>query len=200
MRVQDVAQPWTGTMGVERAGLVDFGDAMAKLRQASSALTGVVGVCTDAAALVTYGSSGGAPWSGSGDVWIELAAGSLNVFDTSLAQMASIVNANFASTSAPIQANTAILVNVTDAGALNFTPPLWTQSIPAFVMWNFPNATSITLNGPMWGTIFAPFADVTAHSDLRGNVVAQTLTVTGGSMDWDRRYTGIFPWDPWGQT
>ena len=190
-------QPMTGTNAVGRAGLVDFATRFTTLRQASASFADLPGSCLGAASLVTKGINGIGAWSGSGPVWLEYQANAVNVFNSTAAQLAGMTNVNRTGASAPGSATTLLVINVTDSGAVQFVPPIWTQNEPRSVLWNFPNATSVVFDGPVWGSVLAPDAAVTANGDLRGNVIAASFTSTAGSLDWDRRFYGVFPWDSW---
>jgi choice-of-anchor A domain-containing protein len=62
-------------------------------------------------------------------------------------------------------------------------------------LFNVPNATSIQVNGVMWGSLLAPRAAVTTTNvQVRGNVIARSYTQNGDVLDWSRRFLGTFPW------
>lgn len=197
VNVAGINQPLSGTLGVQRAGLLDIEAAFAELAVAAESLESLPGTCVGATSLVTKGVNGIGAWSGSGPVWLEYQANKVNVFSTTAAQLAGMTNVNKTGASAPASATTLLVINVADAGAITLTPPIWTQNEPRSVLWNFPNATSITFNGPLWGSLLAPGAAVRLNGDMRGNVIADSLVVASGSLDWDRRYYGVLPWDAW---
>lgn len=60
----------------------------------------------------------------------------------------------------------------------NFTGMLANASNAGKILWNFYEATSITLNSQFIGSILAPYADITAQSLMTGSIVANSITTT----------------------
>jgi choice-of-anchor A domain-containing protein len=62
----------------------------------------------------------------------------------------------------------------------NFVGP-WLNSIStgrAHTIWNFPQATSLSINPDWMGALLAPYAKVTTSSNIDGAVAVQSLTTT----------------------
>lgn len=187
-----------GQQPVERVSdPIDFAASFSALRSATRDLSLLPGDCPDATHLQLRGQNGVGPYSGTGPVWIEYAAGRMNVLNLTLSQLTSMTQFNRIGPGTPGTGGTLLLVNVVDAGDLTWTPPDFTQNYANHALWNFPNAASVTVTGrPLWGTLVAPGADVTADNvDMRGNVIAREYTQDGKVVDWDRRFLGRFPWE-----
>jgi choice-of-anchor A domain-containing protein len=182
---------------VERtADPIDFAAAFSALRSASRDLSLLPGACPDANHLRLFGQNGVGSYTGSGALWVEFEAGRMNVLNLTLSQLTSITQVNQVGSAVPGTNGTLLLVNVVDAGDLSWTPPTFTQNYPNHVLWNFPNASSITVSAnPVWGTLVAPGSHVIADVDMRGNVIARQYTQDGKVIDWQRRYLGRFPWE-----
>jgi choice-of-anchor A domain-containing protein len=81
--------------------------------------------------------------------------------------------------------DTPLIVNVMDAGAITFAKGSITQNMDPHTIWNFPNATSIDVSGLVSGTLLAPSAAVTLNAEVRGALIADS--VTGGyAVKWDQ--------------
>lgn len=67
-------------------------------------------------------------------------------------------------------------VNGTTMGVGPIMPP---QPVAERILWNFPEATSLTLNGAsqFWGSVVAPLADVTMSTSTNGRLII------GGNLD-----------------
>jgi LPXTG-motif cell wall-anchored protein len=113
--------------------------------------------------------------------------GKVNVWNTTLAQLNAIQNLNGSapSSSAPL------IINVTDAGSLNWSPGSYAalqNAVPAgasYVLWNFPNATSLNLTGgnALYGDLLAPNAsvvDALGGANINGQVIAANFVHNGG--------------------
>ena len=70
---------------------------------------------------------------------------------------------------------------------VSFTAPNFLQHYPKYVIWNFPNASSVSFSGTLWGSLYAPFATVTLNGDVRGVVVANAAVAKSGVTDWNQR-------------
>jgi choice-of-anchor A domain-containing protein len=187
-----------GQKPVERAtDPIDFAAAFSALRGASRDLSLLPGACPGATHLGLFGQNGVGPYPGSGALWVEFEAGKMNVLNLTLSQLSSISQVNTKGSAVPGKNGTLLLINIVDGGDLAVTPPDFTQNFASYVLWNFPNATSVAVEGrPLWGTIVAPGSHVTVDNvDLRGNVIAREYTQDRNLIDWDRRYLGTFPWE-----
>ena len=162
---------------VQNGTPIDFTSAFATLRANSSALQLLSPTaCPDSIAIITPGQNG-----------LPLVQGKVNVWNTTLAQLNAIQNLNGSapSSSAPL------IINVTDAGSLNWSPGSYAalqNAVPAgasYVLWNFPNATSLNLTGgnALYGDLLAPNAsvvDALGGANINGQVIAANFVHNGG--------------------
>ena len=121
------------------------------------------------------------PWPGSGAASITIQPNTVNVLTIDIATLNALTSVNG---SGSISTTAPLVINITDAGDVTFSPPNWgfiqgANNAP-YVMYNFPNASSITLpsNGlTVWGTIFAPNSLLTDNSsgNIEGNVIVSSL-------------------------
>ncbi len=76
---------------------------------------------------------------------------------------------------------TPLVINVSDGGDLTMPVRYWNLLLsdpnsPSAILWNFPNAMSITITDPFVGSLLAPNAAVTMRNvNQIGDVVAKTL-------------------------
>jgi choice-of-anchor A domain-containing protein/prepilin-type N-terminal cleavage/methylation domain-containing protein len=116
--------------------------------------------------------------------WIlNLVAGRVNVLNLTSKQVADMGYVNGSGT---LNATTTLVINVTDHGNVSIPARYWPQLQPdsahPAIVWNFPNANKLTVSGVLYGSLFAPTADVTLASvQVHGDVVAASLTTTGDS-------------------
>ena len=47
----------------------------------------------------------------------------------------------------------------------------------------------------VWGTLFAPYAHVTASAKIEGGVIARSFDFSGSSINPSRSFDGIVTWD-----
>jgi choice-of-anchor A domain-containing protein len=107
------------------------------------------------------------------------------VFDVTAAELKSWGTLNLNAGSA-----TSIIINVIGGGSISTGVNLvgGFNSDQHKIIWNFENATSVTVNG--WqGTILAPYAAVTANSQINGTVVANSFS--GGGEIHQYTYEGV---------
>jgi prepilin-type N-terminal cleavage/methylation domain-containing protein len=93
-------------------------------------------------------------------------------------------------------ANTTLIINVTDAGSIAFPVRYWSplqNGLRSSILWNFPNATSISFSNAFYGTLLAPNAAVTADGmQMFGDIIAKTVTTTSGNATLNR-FTKAIP-------
>ncbi|MFN8023531.1 MAG: collagen-binding domain-containing protein [Acidimicrobiales bacterium] len=117
-----------------------------------------------------------------GNYTLTLTSGKVNVWNLTVAQITSMVNV-----SGPVNpsASTPLVINVTDAGAVVLPTRYWSplqNGTKSAIMWNFPNATSVTASGAFYGSLFAPNAAVSVDNvTFEGDLVARTANLTQGT-------------------
>ena len=164
----------------------DFAAAFDAFKKTSTALGALPGTCVNAASAVLRDQNNSGPWSGSGNFVLQLTSGKVNVLNLTAAQLNAMTGtAVGASNSAT--ASTPLIINVTDQGPVSFTVPNFPQNYPRSVIWNFPNATSVAFAGALWGSLYAPFSTIALSADVRGVVIGNKVTGTGGVADWSNR-------------
>jgi choice-of-anchor A domain-containing protein len=153
------------TSGVTSTMPIDFGVAMSGLSQASSDFasesTNMALSSTDPTHLVLTGSGASNDvYNGSISTLAPKAGSTLTLSDT---------------------ASSTVVINITDSGAVNLsnlsTINLAGGVAASRVIWNFPNATSLTFGATQWeGTVLAPNASVTYQSaQLDGSIYVESL-------------------------
>lgn len=119
-----------------------------------------------------------------GNYVLNLVPGKVNVLNITASQVSSIGNV---SGSTVPSSTTPLVVNVTDAGPVSIPAKYWApwqNGDRASIIWNLPNATSVSVGSVFYGTLFAPSADVTmSATQLFGDVVVKSLTTSGGSLE-----------------
>ena len=118
-----------------------------------------------------------------GNWTLTLATGKVNILNVSVADLNTMTNLN--SPSNP-DATTKLVINVTDYGTI--TPPTryWgplQNGQKTSIMWNYPNATNITLTSAVYGTVFAPNSTITTNGmQLSGDLIAKSVAMTNGDV------------------
>lgn len=196
---QSVSPQQTATNGVpvqRTSNPIDFAGAFATLRASSASFSALPGSCPGTTPLQLLGQNGIGTYSGNGPVWARFTPGAVNVFTTTVAELNAMTQWNHANgTSVPGQNETVLVVNITDEGSVTWNPPLGSQNYPEHVLFNFPNATAVQIDGVLWGSLLAPQAAVTTNNaQIRGNVIARAYTQNGEVLDWNRRFQGVLPW------
>lgn len=177
-----------GTGTVATGHPFDFAAAFSAYTKSSTAMAGLPGSCSNAVPVQLLDQNGVGPWGGSGNFQLKLTAGKVNVWNMTEAQLQAWGTSNNNGADRP-NATTPLIINVTSTDhAVSFTAPGWIQNDEAkYVLWNFPDATSVTFTNALWGTLFAPQAAFTMTGDVRGVVVAASFDGRAGVADWDRR-------------
>jgi choice-of-anchor A domain-containing protein len=166
----------------------DFEAAFDAYLKTSTALGGLPGACANAVSAQLRDQNGSGPWAGSGNFVLRLTPGKVNVLNLTEAQLQAWSSFNNNGADRP-NSTTPLIINVTSSDQdVSFTAPTWIQGDEArFMMWNFPDAGRLTFSNALWGTLFAPRAQLTMTADVRGVVVADSLDGRGGVADWDKR-------------
>lgn len=119
-----------------------------------------------------------------GNYVLQLVPNKVNVLNITAAQLNAIGNA---SGNTAASSTTPLIVNITDAGAISIPArywSVWQNGDRTAVLWNVPNATSVSVGSTLYGTLYAPSAAVTMSStQLYGDVVAASLTTNNGSIE-----------------
>lgn len=149
----------------------DFDGAFTTLRANSSRLGTL-----SAATCSTLGTPKVSEAYGNHTVLLE--SGRVNVWNLTVAQIAAMWNVDG---KVLPSASTPLVINVTDAGAVTMPVRYWNLLLsdgnsPSAILWNFPNATSVSITDPFVGSLLAPNAAV-AMRDVNqiGDVAARTL-------------------------
>jgi choice-of-anchor A domain-containing protein/uncharacterized repeat protein (TIGR01451 family) len=165
---------------------IDFAAAFATLKTNSANLSQCQGV-----AITTENANGETISSISGqNLYLDLpanpAANKPRIWNVSGSDLNSIneVNLRFTPT-----ANEPLIINVsTDASfTWNVKNQNFSASVYKYVIWNFPNATTLNIEGSSMiaGSILAPNANVTKtvnQNNIEGQLIAQSFVQNGGEM------------------
>ncbi|MCU1392954.1 MAG: spaP [Ilumatobacteraceae bacterium] len=165
----------------------DFAAAFDAYKKTSTALGQLPGTCVNAASAVLRDQNNAGPWPGSGNFTLILTSGKANTLNLTAAQVNSMAGSSAVGSSSSASNSTPLIINVLDAGSVSFNVPNFPQNYPRSVIWNFPNATAVTFNGALWGSLYAPLAAVTLTSDVRGVVIGGSVIGNGGVADWSNR-------------
>ena len=112
-----------------------------------------------------------------GNHTITLTKNRVNVWNVQVADLEQIKNLDGSMTP---QAGTELVINVLDSGAVTLPVRYWEllrhRNSHTAVVWNFPNASSVTITQSFVGSLLAPGAAVTMYDvDVTGDVVAKSL-------------------------
>lgn len=165
----------------------DFVMAYSAFVKTSTAFAALPGSCANAATAIMRDQNDTAPWSGNGNFVLKLTSGKTNVLNISAAQVSAMAGSSAVGASVTATSSTPLIINVTDSGSVNFTAPNFPQNYPRHVVWNFPNASSVTFSNALWGSLYAPNAAVVVNADVRGVVIGRTIVGNGGVADWSLR-------------
>lgn len=147
-----------------------FGGAFTSLRSTSSRIAALTPAACPAIATpsvsVAYGNH-----------TLTLTSNAVNVWNLTIADIETIHNLDAAVRPG---GNTKLVINVVDKGAVTLPVRYWTAlmdpTAPGSVMWNFPNATSVTITQSFVGSLLAPNSAVTMYDvGVTGDVVAKSL-------------------------
>ena len=117
--------------------------------------------CPDAATATIENDAGG-PWTpGDGNGHLVLVPNRANILNLTVNDVIALTDlvGDVPSPTEPL------IINITDSGAMSLPGKDFQALMTGVtsVIWNFPHATSLTLEiGNLWGTTYAPAADVTA--------------------------------------
>ncbi len=171
------------TASVNQSGLVGFSSAFSTFRSNSTNLAACPGTVVLTAANGTPLPATIPPGT---NAFVTLNAG-VHILNITAANLANIAILNFRNSPS---ASTPLIINVDTAGSGNtftWSPPNFNSvggGDVAFIMWNFPTATTLTISGSSTipGTIYAPAAAVieTDQNGINGGVIAAAYT-QGGS-------------------
>lgn len=173
---------------VIRPASFPFTTAFASLRASSSRIAALnpTSTCTSVSFPQIYEQSPGN--------WVlNLVPGRVNVINLTAATYNSITN--LAGVGAP-DANTQVIVNIVDYGTVTVQSKNWSQfqnGAKSSILYNFANVSTLNVSSTMYGTIYAPNADVIATSiHLQGDVIAKSFSATGGDISL-ARFTKAIP-------
>ncbi|HUK72139.1 MAG TPA: collagen-binding domain-containing protein, partial [Streptosporangiaceae bacterium] len=176
------------TTSVTQSGLIGFASAFSTFRANSTNLASCTGtvVLADAS-----GTALPATLPPNTNAYVSLTSGVQNVLNITAANLANIKILQFNNNNSPVPtASTPLIINVDTTGVGNnftwATPPNFNglqNASAAYILWNFPTVTTLTLSGSSTipGTIYAPGSTVveTDQNGLNGGVIAGAYTQGG---------------------
>jgi choice-of-anchor A domain-containing protein/prepilin-type N-terminal cleavage/methylation domain-containing protein len=174
--------------GTVMAGFpIDFVAAFDGFRKTAAGFAALPGTCVDATSAVLRDQNNTGPYGGTGNFVLDLAPDKINVLNLSVSQLNGMASGSANGGSDSATHTSPLLINVTDAGAISLAAPTFTQNYPSYVIWNFPNATSVNITGEMWGSLYAPNASVRLNHTVRGIVIAKDVASYPAVVDWNQR-------------
>lgn len=187
---------------IQNVSPIDFAAAFVELRACSDLLASMPSGCS-CAEFVDLLNVNGNTYEGTANndsVKLVLQPGTVNVLNLSEQHLDDLHDIKW-DAQAP-SATSPLIVNVASGADMTFTPPQiqGAGSTASYILWNFPNVTgTLTVSGGggdgVWGTIFAPYADVVADVKIEGGVIAKSFTFTGTTINPSRSFEGLIPWD-----
>ncbi len=183
-----IAEVVNQTTAVNQSGLIGFSSAFSTFRANSANLASCTGT------VVLTGANGTplpATLPPSTNAYVVLTSGVQNVLNITAANLANIKLLQFNNNNSPVPtASTPLIINVDTTGVGNnfnwATPPNFNglqNASAAYILWNFPTATTLTLGGSSTipGTIYAPGSTVAENDQngLNGGVIAGAYTQGG---------------------
>ena len=168
--VAEAGQGGVKTGDPVKPGAFTFDTAFTTLRKTSEQLAGLSSTSCSSIATPTVGEA-------YGNHTIKLSPGMVNVWNLTVAEMERIKNLDAPNLPG---GDTELIINITDAGAVVLPVRYWkaleNQTQADSVMWNFPNASSVTVTQSFLGSLLAPNAAVTMYdANIDGDVVAKSL-------------------------
>jgi choice-of-anchor A domain-containing protein len=134
--------------------------------------------------------------SGANPSWLVLHGTSavVDVFDITAAQLASVNNP----LDIDVPSGATVIINVSgtsdslgSAIYINGVQPSQTSDAGADVLFNFDDATSVSLGSQFTASMLAPFADVTGNSSIDGTIIAAQIADNGEVHN--AEFTGNLP-------
>lgn len=182
--------------------IVNASEAFQRLRACSDRLAALPGSCDNGNCAKHVDTINNTSWS---TIRLDLVDGLANVLNISEAQLAALQDEtiSFVSGRTPT-ADRPLIINVKSVigGTVSFRAPgLQGGGASAeYVLWNFPNASAVNLldgtssGRRLYGTLFAPYADVTSDEDIEGGVVASTVVINNSTLHDVRYFRGTLDW------
>ena len=170
---------------------IDFGT----LRTSLDAESAFLGTLTANGQALIHGQTGFP--AGANPSWLALVGTSTteNVFNLTAAQLSSM------QLDIVVPAGSTVLINVSGTAItlnnqinINGNQLSNTSDAAADVLFNFYDATTVSLNAEINGTVLAPLALVTGNSEIAGTLIAAQIN-DGGEVD-NAEYTGSLPSPP----
>lgn len=158
--------------------------------QVTAAMAQAVGISTTLATLTPNGTLDGAGNLNASPVL--LSGQRVAVYSITPAQLVGLgqLNLNFGTADS-------VVINIATGGSISFVAPPnlvggFSQANSSRIIWNLPNATSITVNNTFTGALLAPSADLQLIGGVFGTVVADSISRKDAEI---RRsnYTGYIP-------
>jgi choice-of-anchor A domain-containing protein len=108
---------------------------------------------------------------------LSLPAGTVTFIDVSAAQLRARTD------EIKLTGEGALVINVTDAGAVALRVPNIAEAMANRVIWNVSRASSVSLESELWGSLLSPAAGVSTGKSMHGHVIAPSLILTDGELD-----------------
>lgn len=165
---------------------IDFGEHFELLRTCSNLIAELPETCVDCAVdVVPLDRRCRDEYGGNGDLCLELSSQGVQVLTIPETVLDTVDEFDLGGPG--LARSRPLVVNVVDDGdghvRMRSDTSAWSSRGDArFVLFNFPDATSVEFVDDFAGTILAPFAVVTTHDDVLGGVVAAGWTHTGGTV------------------
>lgn len=177
-----------------------FADQFGRLRACNARLALLPSSCPDCATHVIPWDPeddefGPRRYSGSGPIRIELAPGTTNVLNVGEEQLL-LITGQPVWTGARLDQIDALVINVidTDRDRHVHLAPLPIGARANRIIWNVHGVDTVTVPGPIAGTILAPGSHVHVTDGVRGTVVARSLHAQTASIDHTGNFTGRIGW------
>jgi choice-of-anchor A domain-containing protein/fimbrial isopeptide formation D2 family protein len=167
---------------IEQSGLIDFNAAFTAYDQRSTAMAG----CPNNVTMTNAnGNTLTSPLPAGSQVYLNLSSTGTNVWTVNAADLANVSVLTLRGTPS---ASAPLLVNVVGTnGTFTWSPPSGPNTSQApYVLWNFPDATTVNLAGAntVEGTIYAPraFLNHTGAGNTEGNVIANSYAQSSAEV------------------
>lgn len=179
-----------GSLVTAGASPIDFSSLRTQLDSESLTLAAML----PTGQILTHGQPGFP--SGANPSWLVLSGTSafVNVFNITPAQLASVNNP----LDIVVPAGSTVIINVSgtsdslgSAIYINGTQPSETSNAGADILFNFADATSVTLNGQLTASMLAPLAAVSGNSSIDGTIIAAQISDNGEVHN--AEFTGSLP-------
>jgi choice-of-anchor A domain-containing protein len=194
-------------VSVASVGEIDFDARFAELEACSNLLAELPGSCS--AADCAYhvqplatdsGCTASAPYTGSGKMCLDLGSKGAQILNIPESELADITE--FSHKGGLSQAHPLIITVIDDDDDQHIDFTLTTSSWQNIgntknVLVNFPTARTVTIDQPLFGTVLAPYAEVTTIGNVQGGVVAASWIHRSGTVnnEGNNVFDGTIDWE-----